>query len=497
MTDNSEPRASKSAENIEHVHQHKRMYTNNPSVFIRVYPCPSVAKPLPNGIADTLPFGSREPTIPPTYWDLPPTPSSLETNRSPAQPEVHPESPRASSRGWLWFFILLLIGAAAYYFFVQPRLKQAPPSDGKQPAAGSKKGGGGAIPVVTATAQKGSIGVYYTGLGAVTPIYTVTIKSRVDGELMKIHYKESETVHQGDLLVEIDPRPYQVQLEQAQGQQKKDQATLDNAKVDLARYQKLWSQNAIPQQQLATQEATVQQDEGVLATDQGQIDSAKLNLVYCQIKSPITGRIGLRLVDPGNIVHANDPNGLLVITQVQPISVIFTIAEDQLPPVFKKMRAGQRLLVEAWDRELKNKITQGSLATHDNQIDQTTGTLKLRAVFDNKDDALFPNQFVNARLLVERKTGVTLVPNAAVQRNSQSTYVWMVKPDQTVTVRQITLGVTEGDQTEIAAGLTPGDVVVTDGVDKLQEGSKVNTSAPGERPQGKKAASGKKTGKAR
>jgi len=316
--------------------------------------------------------------------------------------------------------------------------------------------------------------------------------------LMKIHYKESETVHEGDLLVEIDPRPYQVQLEQAEGQQRKDQATLDNAKIDLARYQKLWSQNAIPQQQLATQEATVKQDEGVLASDQGQIDSAKLNLIYCQIKSPITGRIGLRLVDPGNIVHANDPTGLLVITQVEPISVIFTIAEDQLPPVLKKMRAGQRLLVEAWDRELKNKITQGSLATYDNQIDQTTGTLKLRAVFDNKGDGLFPNQFVNARLLVERKTGVTLIPNAAVQRNSQSTFVYLVKPDQTVTVRQITLGVTEGDQTEIASGLAPGEVVVTDGVDKLQEGTKVNTRGAGERPpQGKRAASGKKTGKAR
>jgi membrane fusion protein, multidrug efflux system len=389
------------------------------------------------------------------------------------------------------------VGAAAYYFLIQPRLKQAPQGKAPPNAAGSKKGGGGAIPVVVATAQKGNIGVYYTGLGVVTPIYTVTIKSRVDGQLMTLHYKESETVHQGDLLLEIDPRPYQVQLEQAEGQLKRDQATLDNAKVDLARYQKLWSQNAIPQQQLATQEATVKQSEGVLASDQGQIDSAKLNLVYCKITSPITGRIGLRLVDPGNIVHASDPNGLVVITQVQPISVIFTIAEDQLPPVLQKMRAGQRLPVEAWDRELKNKITQGSLATHDNQIDQTTGTLKLRAIFDNKDDGLFPNQFVNARLLVQQKTGVTLVPNAAVQRNSQSTYVYVVKSDQTVTVRPTTLGVTEGDQTEIASGLQPGEVVVTDGVDKLQEGSKVNTRGAGEKPQVKKAASGKKTGKAR
>lgn len=363
---------------------------------------------------------------------------------------------------------------------------------------------------MVATAQNGNIGVYYTGLGVVTPIYTVTIKSRVDGQLMTLHYKESETVHEGDLLLELDPRPYQVQLEQAEGQQKKDQATLDNAKVDLTRYQKLWSQNAIPQQQLATQEAVVKQDEGVLASDQGQVDSAKLNLTYCKITSPISGRIGLRLVDPGNIVHANDPNGLLVITQVEPISVIFTIAEDQLPPVLKKMRAGQKLRVEAWDRELKNLLTHGLLMTHDNQIDQTTGTLKLRAVFDNKDDALFPNQFVNARLLVEQKTGVTLVPNAAVQRNSTSTYVYLVKPDQTVTVRPVTLGTIEGDQTEITSGIGPGDVVVTEGVDKLQEGGKVSPrdvgAKPGRTPVGKaasgkagsgKAASGNNTRKAR
>jgi membrane fusion protein, multidrug efflux system len=421
------------------------------------------------------------------------SPTSLETNRAPAPPEVRQEPRRSSSRGWLWFFFALLVGAATYYFLILPRSKQAPQGKAPPNAAGSKKGGG-AIPVVVATAQKGNIGVYYTGLGVVTPIYTVTIKSRVDGQLMKLHYKESETVHEGDLLVEIDPRPYQVQLEQAEGQQKKDQATLDNARVDLTRYQKLWSQNAIPQQQLATQEAVVKQDEGVLASDQGQIDSAKLNLTYCKITSPITGRIGLRLVDPGNIVHANDPNGLLVITQVEPISVIFTIAEDQLPPVLKKMRAGQKLRVEAWDRELKNVLAHGLLMTHDNQIDQTTGTLKLRAVFDNKDDALFPNQFVNARLLVEQKTGVTLVPNAAVQRNSQSTYVYLVKPDQTVTVRPVTLGTTEGDQTEITSGIGPGDVVVTEGVDKLQEGGKVNPRGVGEKPQGGRPSGGRPPG---
>jgi multidrug efflux system membrane fusion protein len=323
-------------------------------------------------------------------------------------------------------------------------------------------------------ARRGSIGVYITGLGAVTPIYTVTVRSRVDGQLMKVLYREGDMVKDGDLLVEIDPRPFQVQLIQAEGQLAKDQAALDNARIDLARYQTLLAQNAVPEQQLATQKATVVQDEGVVKTDQGLIEGAKLNIVYSRIAAPISGRIGLRLVDPGNIVHASDTNGLLVITQVQPISVIFTIAEDQLPPVFKRMNAGQRLRVDAYDREMKNRLAQGSLTTLDNQIDQTTGTLKLRATFDNEDQALFPNQFVNARLLVEEKRGVTLVPTAAIQRNSQTTYVYLVKPDSTVTVRPVTVGTTEGDDSEITSGLAPGDVVVLTGVDKLQEGSKVN-----------------------
>jgi multidrug efflux system membrane fusion protein len=279
--------------------------------------------------------------------------------------------------------------------------------------------------------------------------------------------------------VEIDPRPYQVQLTQAEGQLIRDQALLDNARIDLDRYQTLLTQNAVPEQQLATQKALVQQDEGAVKTDQGQIDSAKLNLVYCHITAPITGRVGLRLVDPGNIVHAADTNGLLVITQIQPISVIFPIAEDQLPVVLQKMRAGERLGVDAYDRE-KKKLATGWLTTLDNQIDPTTGTVKIRATFDNKDNALFPNQFVNARLLVEVKHGVTLVHTAAVQRNSQITYVYLVKSDSTVTVRPITVGTTEGDDAEVSSGLAPGDVVVMTGVDKLQEGSKVRVQTYGE-----------------
>jgi multidrug efflux system membrane fusion protein len=269
-------------------------------------------------------------------------------------------------------------------------------------------------------------------------------------------------------------------LEQAEGQLIHDQALLKNAHLDLDRYNTLMKQDAIPQQTLNTQEALVTQYEGTIKTDQSQIDSAKLNLVYCHITSPITGLIGLRLVDPGNIVHASDANGLLVITQLDPISVIFTTAEDQLPPILEKRRAGQELTVEAWDRELKNKLADGKLETIDNQMDQTTGTLKLRAVFANSNGKLYPSQFVNARLLVEQKQNVTLLANSAIQRNSQGTYVWLVNPAQTVEVRPITVGTTEGDQSEITAGLEPGDSVVTVGVDRLEEGGKVNAQVPGD-----------------
>jgi multidrug efflux system membrane fusion protein len=332
--------------------------------------------------------------------------------------------------------------------------------------------------VVAATSHQGDIGVYYSGLGAVTPLATVTVKSRVDGQLMSVRYREGDTVHQGDLLVEIDDGPYRAALTQAEGQLMRDQAALENARIDLVRYQQLVPQKAIPEQQLATQQATVHQDEGVVKLDEGQIESAKVNLAYCKIAAPATGRIGLRLVDPGNIVQTADTNGLLVITQMDPISAIFTISEDQLQVVLKKMAAGQTLEVDAYSRDAKTKLAQGSLTTLDNQIDPATGTLKLRATFENPKGTLFPNQFVNARLLVQEKHGVTLVPTAAVQRNSQATYVYVVKADSTVTVRSIAIGTTEGDDSEVTSGLAPGEVVVMTGVDKLEEGTKVNAQIP-------------------
>ena len=408
----------------------------------------------------------------PSALDPAARPETLPKHAAPRQGPARQEGPRRSGRGWIWFLILAVAAAGGYYFWS----KRKPVAAGGDAGAGrgaAQKKGFGAIPVVAAKARKGNIPVYFTGLGTITPIYTVDVKSRVDGELMRIYFKEGDLVHKGDPLIEIDPRPFQVQLTQAEGQLLKDQALLENARIDLARYKTLLAQNAVPEQQVATQEALVKQDEGTVRTDQGAIDSAKLNITYSHILAPITGRIGLRLVDPGNIVHASDANAMLVITQIDPISVIFTLAEDQIPVVTQKFWAGQRLGVDAYDRTSNTKISTGTLSTLDNQIDQTTGTLKLRATFDNKGDKLFPNQFVNVKLLVQLKQNVTLIPTATIQRNSQTTYVFLVKPDSKVTVRPITVGTTEGDDAEVTSGLAPGDTVVMTGVDKLQEGTQV------------------------
>jgi len=300
--------------------------------------------------------------------------------------------------------------------------------------------------------------------------------------LMQVLYKEGQMVNKGDPLVEIDPRPYQVMLENAEAVLLRDQANLDNARANLKRYKMPVPIEAVPEQQLATQEALVKSDEGIVKADQAQIDTAKLDLVYCHITAPITGRVGLRLVDPGNYVTPGQPTGLVVITQVQPITVIFTLPEDQLPAIMERLRAGARLKVEAYDREMTHKIANGVLETIDNQIDPTTGTVKLRASFDNRDGSLFPNQFVNARLLVEEKHGVILIPTAVVQRNSQRTYVYLVKPDSTVTVKTITIGTSEGNDSEVTSGLVPGDVAVMTGVDRVQEGTKVRTQMAGGKP---------------
>ncbi|HUL16645.1 MAG TPA: MdtA/MuxA family multidrug efflux RND transporter periplasmic adaptor subunit [Terriglobales bacterium] len=386
------------------------------------------------------------------------------------------------SRAWIWIVIIGVL-ALGFWIFRSSRSKAATASASSSGSSRGKGAAGGnfSVPVVVATAKRGDLPVYFNGLGTVTPLNTVTVRSRVDGQLINVAFKEGQIVHQGDLLAEIDPRPYQVQLEQAEGQLAKDVAQRKDANVNYERYKLLYQEGVIPKQQLDTQQATVDQFDGSIKSDQSQIDNAKLELVYCHITSPLTGRVGLRLVDPGNIVHATDTGGLVVITQLQPISVIFSLPQDQLPQVYDRLRKGEQLSVDAYDRDNTKKIATGKLLTIDNQIDTTTGTYKLKSVFNNEDSSLFPNQFVNVHLLVNTKHDLALVPVAAVQRGPEGTYVYVVGSDNKVKIQQVTVAETTGGITGVSAGLQGGEVVVTDGQDKLQDGSKVipNTSPTG------------------
>jgi membrane fusion protein, multidrug efflux system len=384
-------------------------------------------------------------------------------------------SRRSSGRWLIWLILFGLISIGGYSYWTHA----------DEPASTSSKRGPQNVPVIAAAARQGDIGIYLSGLGTVTPLHTVTVKSRVDGQLMKVLFKEGQVVNIGSILAEIDSRPYEAALTQAEGQMARDKALLENAKVDLRRYQVLATQDSIAKQQLDTQEALVHQYEGTVKLDQGQIDNAKLQLTYSHITAPISGRIGLRVVDPGNMIHASDTTGLAVITQEQPIAVIFPIPEDSVPPVFKKLKAGEKLPVEAYDREQKHKLATGQLLTIDNQIDPNTGTVRLKAEFPNTDNELFPNQFVNARLLLETRRGTTIVPVAAIQRSPQGTFVYIVNADQTAAMRKVKIGPSEGDDVSIEEGLAPGELVVLEGADRLREGSKVEAEIQGAEPAGK------------
>ena len=398
-------------------------------------------------------------------------------------------------RHWVWLLGACLLGIGAWAFYFHPPVEQKPASKKKGDAASR------VTPVVAEQVRTGEIRIYLNGLGTVTPMRTVTVRSRVDGELQRVHFTEGQLVKSGDLLAEIDPRPFQVQLTQAEGTMARDRALLENARIDLERYRTLLKQDSIAEQQVASQESLVRQYEGTVKVDQSQIDNARLQLTYARVTAPIGGRIGLRQVDAGNIVRAGDANGIAVITQVQPITAIFTIPQDNLPAVLKRIQSGERLPVEAFDRDQKTKLANGVLLTVDNQIDTTTGTVKLKALFANDDAKLFPNQFVNIRMLVDTLKDVTTVPTAAVQRGAQGIFVYVVGADYTVGLRTVTLGPTEGARAAVESGLKAGELVVVDGTDRLREGARVELAnreagkpAPYSSEPGKRKGARKKKG---
>ncbi|HEY8622247.1 MAG TPA: MdtA/MuxA family multidrug efflux RND transporter periplasmic adaptor subunit [Casimicrobiaceae bacterium] len=394
------------------------------------------------------------------------------------QPVLTKPKPIPRPRHWHWIVVavaVIIAAAAAWFWFGRGT------EDGTKAARGKGDPNARTVPVVAAPARKGTIDVTIDALGTVTPRNMVVVRTRVDGQLLSVAFREGQDVKAGDLLAQIDPRPFQVQLTQANGQMARDQAQLKNAQLDLERYRTLLAQDSISKQQVDTQEALVRQYQGTVASDQGAIDSAKLQLTYARITAPISGRVGLRQVDPGNMVHASDANGLVMIAQVKPVTVVYPVPEDDVPRIVKRTQSGGEVAVGVYDRGGKNKLASGRLLTFDNQIDTATGTVKLKAEFPNQDGVLFPNQFVNVRMAVETRQDATLVPTAAIQRGAPGTFVFLVRQDQTVSVTPVKVGATEGETTEVQSGVEPGDLVVVDGADKLREGSKIELVDPAAR----------------
>jgi multidrug efflux system membrane fusion protein len=392
----------------------------------------------------------------------------------------HPNPPGATKpkrsvvkRIIVWLVILLVF---AGLFVVVLRQKSAPQAAAQAGGRRGAPGGGGPVSVMTATAKKGDVGVYQEAIGTVTPVYTSSVTSQVTGLIVAVHYTEGQLVHKGDPLLDIDPRQYEANVTQAQGTLDKDTHVLAQAKMDLERYRAAWEKNAIAKQILEDQEKTVLQDEGTVKADQGQLQFDQVQLTYCHITAPFTGRVGLRLVDPGNLVQANSSTPLVVVTQEQPITVIFTIAEDYLGQIQGQLRHGGQLRVDAYDRTALTKITSGKLLTVDNQIDTTTGTVKLRAIFDNNNGALFPNQFVNTRLLVTTQHNMTVIPTSAIQHNGDASFVYLIQ-NGTALIRNVKPGQADGNLTAVE-GINPGDVVVNSSFEKLQANAKVIVAKP-------------------
>ena len=386
--------------------------------------------------------------------------------------------------------LLAAVGGGAWWYWGSsdvPTPAAPGKADGAKSGTAGKGPGGGRFggfdptrvqPVLASVATASDLNVVQNGLGTVSALRVATVKARVDGLLQNVLFQEGQIVRAGDVLAEIDPKPLQVQLSQVEGQLARDQAQLNNAKLDLERYRTLLAQDSVSKQQLDSQESLVRQFEGTVKIDQAQLDNAKLQLSYTRVTAPIHGRLGLRLVDAGNIVRSGDAQGLVVITQIDPITVVFTIPQDNLQRVLLRLKAGEKLAVDAWDREQKNKLATGFLITVDNQIDTATGTIKLKAQFPNPDGVLFPNQFVNVRMVVETKKNAIVIPLAAIQRGAQGTIVYVVKEDKTVSLRPVKMGATENDNVQVESGLQAGEMVVTDGVDRLREGAKVEVTTP-------------------